>query len=173
MYGKKTNSTESKSKGTGGFTLIEVLMAMAVFSVGFLALASMQITATNGNTNARNLMDAVSFLEDHMEYLKNIPYSQDFINDHGMHPDLDPAGNPHQRTLTDVAAANTYTGIREHFEGTLVWNVYDGVTDTDDDGTPDATYPPNSLKIVVQLQWRTAMKSRSLDYTFVRVRDIM
>ena len=41
------------SRCNQGFTLIEVLIALAIFAVGFLALSSMQITAINTNANSR------------------------------------------------------------------------------------------------------------------------
>ena len=38
-----------------GFTLIEVLIALAIFSIGILAVGIMQINATRGNTKAQNV----------------------------------------------------------------------------------------------------------------------
>lgn len=178
MHGK--NKTGKKSGGESGFTLIEVMLAMAIFSVGFLALASMQITATNGNTNARCLMDAVSVLEDHMEYLKNVPNTQRFMdNDNGglPHPDLDPAGNPHEIEVSDLDLnQDGATETSRHFNGTLRWWVYANAAGQrdPDDGMPDAPdYPPNAIKIVVEVEWNNLMQNRTLRYTFVRIRDIM
>ena len=50
---RNTKSTSvQRDANEKGFSLIEVLIAMAIFAVGFLALASMQVSATNGNTLA-------------------------------------------------------------------------------------------------------------------------
>jgi len=169
---------------SGGFTLIEVLMAMAVFSIGFLALAAMQITATNGNTQARGLMDAVSVLEDHMEYLKNLPNDQQFIANNGgnRHPDLQNTGTaPNEIDVRDLDTDGV-GGEDEsrRFNGTIRWWVWDSTqpdTDAvngDNDGmpaTPD--YPSNAIKIRVEVQWVGLMRHRSIDYTFVRVSGIM
>lgn len=165
------NHKIQKTAGTeNGFTLIEVLMAMAVFSIGFLALASMQITATNGNARARSLMDAVSVLEDHMEYLKNLPNTQDFQDTRGIPEDLDPAHNPHELVVEDMP-----TGGDRRFNGTLRWWVFDD-DNPDPDGMPDNggdVYPANAIKIDVEVEWSSLMQERRLRYTFVRVRDIM
>jgi type IV pilus assembly protein PilV len=42
-----------------GFTIIEILIAMAVFAIGILAVGSMQISAVNNNLVARMRTEAV------------------------------------------------------------------------------------------------------------------
>ena len=47
-----------------GYTLIEVLIAMAIFAVGILAVGGMQISAINSlNRNSRNLGCSIKQLE--------------------------------------------------------------------------------------------------------------
>ena len=72
-----------------GFTLIEVLIVMAIFSIGILAVAAMQMTATKGNTSARRMTEATALAENQMENLMQLPYD---------HVDLNPANNPHAST---------------------------------------------------------------------------
>jgi type IV pilus modification protein PilV len=64
--------TELKACGAQnrGFTLIEVLMALAVFSIGILAIYAMQINAINGNSAARKRTEALSWAANQMEILK-------------------------------------------------------------------------------------------------------
>lgn len=95
-----------------GFTLVEVLIAIAIFSIGFLAIAAMQITSVNGNSSARRVTEATLLAETQLERLMELPYD---------HNDLDPALNPHQVTQ------NPYT---------VTWNVAE--TDLDADGTNDS-----------------------------------
>lgn len=47
-----------RSGGSQGFTLIEMLMAIAIFSIGILAVFSMQISAINGDAAARMRTEA-------------------------------------------------------------------------------------------------------------------
>jgi type IV pilus modification protein PilV len=63
-----------KAKAARGFTLVEVMMALAVFSIGILAIYAMQVTATNGNGGARKRTEAVSWAANQMEILKSSPY---------------------------------------------------------------------------------------------------
>lgn len=53
----------------GGFTLIEVLIAMAIFAIGILGVATMQISSTNGNTSARKHSEASEFAQGQVELL--------------------------------------------------------------------------------------------------------
>jgi type IV pilus modification protein PilV len=66
-----------KEAGThnGGFTLIEVLVAMSVFAIGILAIYTMQINAINGNAGARKRTEALSWATNQMEILKSAPYA--------------------------------------------------------------------------------------------------
>lgn len=57
-----------------GFSLIEVLIAMAIFSVGILGLAGLQIRAFRGNQAARLQTEAVHLAEAHLEELAALAY---------------------------------------------------------------------------------------------------
>ena len=72
--------------GVRGFTLIEVLIVMTIFSTGILAVAAMQITSTKGNASARRMTEATALAEKQIENLIQLPYD---------HADLDPTNNPH------------------------------------------------------------------------------
>ena len=52
-----------------GYTLIEILVAMAIFSIGILAVASMQVAAVNGNATARYNNEASVLAQDQLERL--------------------------------------------------------------------------------------------------------
>ena len=58
-----------------GYSLIEVLIAMAVFSIGILAIFSMQITATNGNALARGMTENYNCALDKVEELLALPFN--------------------------------------------------------------------------------------------------
>jgi len=57
-----------------GFTLIEVLGALTIFAIGILAVASMQISAINGNATANRLTTALTSAMDRVETLMALPY---------------------------------------------------------------------------------------------------
>lgn len=55
-----------------GFTLIEVLIALAILAIGLLAIVSMQSTSAKGNVEARKLTRAIRLAETRMEgFLSN------------------------------------------------------------------------------------------------------
>lgn len=60
-----------------GFTLIEVLIAMAIFAIGILGVASMQLTSVRGNTSAGNVTANTFVGEDGVETLMSVPYNDE------------------------------------------------------------------------------------------------
>jgi Tfp pilus assembly protein PilV len=66
--------------------LIEVLMAMVIFTVGILALAGLQITTINGNAAARMQTEATAIGARIVERLRSLPFD---------HEDLLPTVHPH------------------------------------------------------------------------------
>ncbi len=52
-----------------GFTLIEVMIAMLIFSFGMLALGSMQISSIQGNASARDFTQVASLGTDYISSL--------------------------------------------------------------------------------------------------------
>ncbi len=68
-------------QNTKGFSLIEVLIAMAIFAIGALALAKMQIVSMSGNSTARRITGAATLAEAKLEELKSLPYSHADLTD--------------------------------------------------------------------------------------------
>ena len=64
-----------KEKNVEGFTLLEIIIAIAIFTVGILAVASMQISAINGNESASSLTGATTWGQDKIEELLALPYA--------------------------------------------------------------------------------------------------
>ena len=46
------SNKEKKQMENKGFTLIEVLITLAIFSIGILAVAAMQMSSTKGNASS-------------------------------------------------------------------------------------------------------------------------
>jgi type IV pilus assembly protein PilV len=77
-----------------GFTLIEVLIAMAIFSIGILAVASMQLWNTKNNTTGNITTLATLLARDQMEQLKNVSDVTTLASDADPNNPIDENGNP-------------------------------------------------------------------------------
>ena len=117
-----------------GFTLIEILIAMAIFAIGILAVGSMQISAVNTNARARNSMTVVTMAKDRAEELTALAYD---------HADLvgsaDP-GTPHTPAASADGIDNDEDGqideAGETGQISIEWNVTE--SDFSGDGDNDS-----------------------------------
>ncbi len=80
-----------------GFTLIEVLIAIAVLAIGLLALAGVTVSVINGNVFGRTMTAATTLAADKMEELKNTKYAN--IT----------SGGPESLTVDNHAYTRTWT----------------------------------------------------------------
>ncbi len=56
--------------------MIEVLIAMAIFAIGFVAVGSMVLSTTRNNTSGNIITIATMRARERMEYLKTLPIQQ-------------------------------------------------------------------------------------------------
>jgi len=102
-------------KKNQGYTLVEVLIAMAIFALGFLSLATIQIKSIRQNASAQMYTEATTMAAESLERLISLPYD---------HSDLDQNANPHSMTtggytiMWNVQADNPVTATK-----TIVMNV--------------------------------------------------
>jgi type II secretion system protein I len=60
----------NSQKKSAGFTLLEILIALIIFSIGLLALTSLTVTATRTGSYGGRMTEAVTFAQDKLEELK-------------------------------------------------------------------------------------------------------
>ncbi len=79
-------------KNTKGFTLIELLIALVIFAVGILGLATMQTTAIKGNSKGRQISEASNVAADRIETFLSLDYDDPLLDDdngtHGLDDNL-------------------------------------------------------------------------------------
>jgi type IV pilus assembly protein PilV len=102
----------SKPKKEQGFTLIEAVIAIGVLTFGILAVASMHISAIQGNSFAGQVTEAVTLATDQLEELIALPYDHDDLSD------TDGDGNGGLDDTQDEADHQSTEGGY-----TLYWNV--------------------------------------------------
>ena len=141
-----------------GFTLVESLIAIAIFSIGFLAVAAMQTGALSSVTQSRKMTEAVEAMSSMAEELQmlelypdfdfvNATVGQDFFDvkddvaDDLVEKDW---SNPHDRLITDYAV-----------DYLVEWTVTNIETDSNNnDITVDSDFADNDepvpvLKVIV------------------------
>jgi len=64
-----------KNNSQNGFTLIEVLIAIAVLTIGILGAAAMQVASIDGNSIAIRITSAATLASDTHETLMALPYT--------------------------------------------------------------------------------------------------
>ena len=78
---ERQSSNKIQSSGQDGFTMIEVLLAMAIFAIGILALGSLQLSYIRGNTVARFETDTTVLAAQTLERFKGLPTSHVDLGD--------------------------------------------------------------------------------------------
>jgi type IV pilus assembly protein PilV len=63
-----------QAKNQNGFTLIELLIALVIFAVGILGMATMQLTSIKGNSKGRFISEASNLASDRIEMFLSTPY---------------------------------------------------------------------------------------------------
>ena len=110
-------------KDRGGFTLIEILIAVFILTVALIGLISVTVMIINGNDFSRRTTTATTLAKDRLEQVKRLPYNSVTAG-----------------TTTDYWNADSTTGSS---------GAYFTRTTTVTDNTPTA----NMKTVVVQVQW--------------------
>ena len=89
--------TEKQSR-EAGFTLLEVIIAISILTVGLLAVAAMQTSAIRGNDSAYHVTEGATWAQDRLEFLMALPYEDSALsNGTGK---TDPMTTPANYTIT-------------------------------------------------------------------------
>lgn len=68
-------------KNQNGFTIIELLIALVIFTVGILGVATMQTTSIKGNSKGRLISEASNVAADRIERILSLPYNDPSLAD--------------------------------------------------------------------------------------------
>ncbi len=92
------NSAARRFKPEKGYTLIEILIAITILSVGMLALASLQTSGIRTNSTANRMTTRATWAQDRIEKLMAMPYSDPWLEVAGNSGGLDSDDNTHSIT---------------------------------------------------------------------------
>lgn len=123
--------------GRSGFSLIEVLIAVSIFTVGLLGVASMQISAIRGNAFSDHTTTALCLAEDRMEDLMSRDFDDGALDDTTLtnNDDLYSAARVDHEERINAAGEAVAGGPYRR-----IWNI------------ADSTDPPMK-RIVVMVSW--------------------
>ncbi len=65
----------SEPRRRGGFTLLEIIVALGVFGVGMLSLTAMQLHAIRGGSSGRHASQAAAIAQTRMEVLQRLRWT--------------------------------------------------------------------------------------------------
>jgi len=114
-----------KGHNEKGFTLLEVIVAISILTIGLLAVASMQVSAIRGNALAFGITEATSWASDQVEKLIALPY------DHADLQDTDGDGASGLEDASEATDDNPNT-LPTHGKYKVYWA---GAVDDTADGT--------------------------------------
>lgn len=133
-----------------GFTLLEVLIALSIFTIGILAVGAMQISAIRGNDTSSDFTEALLLGQSKLDGLAFLPFLDTQLND----SDNDGvAGIDDGRRLPNGTILNPggEDGIDNVGKFTLRWNI------------ADITIPPavnnNAKRVKIFIQWQQSGKT--------------
>jgi len=120
---KKTNTTnESRIRNSPGFTLVEVLVAISILTIGILAVSQMTVMGMKVNTVVNQRMYARVVMAKVFENLNTLPSNHAWLVDNGA-----------PLNTTDTIAADHFIRVSDPnalYSFPTVWNVVDNSPET-------------------------------------------
>lgn len=138
-----TMSSPTTRKNDSGFTLLEVMLAVVILSVGLLGLAGMQGIALGRNVNANELTVASNLAADMIERIQFNKWNA------AAYDLIDTSSAPPPTVVAQVMAMGDYTQWQARLASTRLKGVKGLVT-----ATPIVTSPTlNQTTVLVTVQW--------------------
>jgi prepilin-type N-terminal cleavage/methylation domain-containing protein len=76
----RRNQNMDRASKESGFTLLEMIVAIAILTIGLLAVGSMQISGIGGNQSAYRTSEAVTLAQDRLEQLIFVPFADPLLD---------------------------------------------------------------------------------------------
>lgn len=118
---KKTNTiNELRIRNPKGFTLVEILVAVIILSIGILAVSQMTVIGMRTTTVVNQRMYARTTMAQVFEELNNLPFNDSLLTNDGDNGDLDVIDS-----TADYSQTFSDSILRTKYEAR--WNIADSV----------------------------------------------
>ncbi|SLM32185.1 putative PilV [Desulfamplus magnetovallimortis] len=135
----------SANLNSKGFTILEVMIALAILTFGILAVANMQLMSTGENRNSRLITESATFGAEKIEQLLGLSYRDSLLDD----------GTDVTEVFHDHSSSEEYT---------INWKVSDAVNNTD----PNLVTLKNTKQIDVLVTWDNKGKTSKFESTYYK-----
>ena len=145
-----------------GYTLVEILIAIAILAFGLLAVATMQVTAIKTNAIASGISQGLTLGQAKVEELMNLSYSHADLNDdgggvsNGTDQDADDDGIDDDEGNFGLDDTTDADGSDANGRYTIYWNIAVGEPVT------------GSKTIRVIVTWTEKGRNKSIKLDFVK-----
>lgn len=121
---KNSFSFPSVRTSNKGYTIIEALIAIAIFSIGIMAMGALQAASLKTTGDIGRLTEAWAILDDQAETLKSMPF---YANDDGINNDGDGTTDEITEEMPELAAGIAHSAPRGGGRYTVHWQVQNDV----------------------------------------------
>ena len=152
-----------------GFTLIEVMIAMLILSLGILGVLKMQVTAVKGNSFSIGLTEAATFAQNKVEELAALVYDDVDLND----DDNDVNNGTGQDTTADGGIVNGVDNDDDtpavFVDGIANFGLDDKSTITNTTEADGFQQETGATNIVYDISWNIAVDKPAANAKHIRV----
>lgn len=148
-----------------GFSLLEVMIALAIFSIGILACYNMQILSIGQNSTSNRIGVSSSWASKTIENLLSLPFSHAKLQD----KNADKIAGLSKTSLTGGCANSTADYCEQSPDGvyTLTWNV------ADDEPLAKKKSCSKIIRVIVTNQrWGAGRAGKVVDMEYVKTKNI-
>lgn len=113
---------EAKARGQKGFSLVEILVGMFIFSIGMLGVIALMVATIRGQSQSGRFTEAIQLATNRVERIMMLDYDHADLTDKQSlgQPGYGEAGLASKNAAT---ADGTATGLGRNGAYTIYWNV--------------------------------------------------